>query len=178
MNLIKTFVDWYKVRQNPVEYARSLGVKVGQDTRLLNIKPGPGTFGSEPYLVTLGDRVTVTANVQFVTHDGGVWVFREQEPDIDVFGEIVVGDNVFIGYGAILLPNVHVGNNVVIGAGAIVTKDVPDNVVVAGIPAKVVCSLSDYEQSVMSKCLRIRHLSSDEKKKVLLEKYRNHAKVN
>jgi acyl-[acyl carrier protein]--UDP-N-acetylglucosamine O-acyltransferase len=178
MNIIKTLISWYRVRSNPLAYVRSLGVTVGRDARLINIKPGPGTFGSEPYLVTLGDHVTVTANVQFVTHDGGVWVFRDTEPDMDVFGEIVVGNNVFIGYGAILMPNVHVGNNVVIGAGAIVTKDVPDNVVVAGVPARVVSSLADYQQAVLSKCLRIRHLSAEQKKAILLEKYRNHGKVN
>jgi maltose O-acetyltransferase len=56
----------------------------------------------------------------------------------------VIGNNVFLGAGAIVLPGVTVGNNVVIGAGAIVTKDVPDNVVVAGNPAEIICTLSEY----------------------------------
>jgi maltose O-acetyltransferase len=51
---------------------------------------------------------------------------------------IVIGDNVWIGSGAIVLAGVTVGKNSVIGAGAVVTKDVPANVVVVGNPAKVV----------------------------------------
>ncbi|MEQ1637428.1 MAG: acyltransferase [Methylococcales bacterium] len=174
MNVVKSFFSWYQARRNPVAYARSLGVVIGKDCRLLNIKPGQGTFGSEPYLITLGDHVTVTANVQFVTHDGGVWVFREYEPDIDVFGEITIGNNVFIGYGAIIMPGVHVGDNVVIGAGAVVTKDIPANLVVAGVPARAVCSLDDYRESVLKKCLRVKHLGQDEKKKIIIAKHKIH----
>jgi maltose O-acetyltransferase len=51
-------------------------------------------------------------------------------------GLVKIGDNVFIGAGSIILPNVKIGNNVIIGAGSIVTKDVPDNSLVAGNPAK------------------------------------------
>jgi Acetyltransferase (isoleucine patch superfamily) len=136
MSLIRTLLDIYRAKTNPVSYARSLGVKIGQDVRLVSIKPADGTFGSEPYLVRIGNHVTVSGDVRFVTHDGGVWVFREAEPDIDVFGPIVIGDNVFIGYGAIILPNVKVGNNVVIGARSVVTKDIPNDSVVAGVPAR------------------------------------------
>ena len=173
MNLFSKLFNWYRARYSPVSYARSLGVKVGNNARLINIKPNSGTFGSEPYLVTLGNHVTVAANVQFITHDGGVWVFREQHPDIDVFGEIVIGNNVFIGYGAIIMPRVHVGDDVVIAAASVVTKDVPDKVVVAGVPAKIICSLDEYYESVMKKCLRIKCISDAEKKKILLDKHEN-----
>ena len=78
----------------------------------------------------------MTGGVRFVTHDGGVWIFREDEPDIDVFGPIVVGNNVFIGYGAVILPNVRIGNNCVIAAGSVVSRNVPDGVVAGGIPAQ------------------------------------------
>ncbi|RYD33414.1 MAG: sugar O-acetyltransferase, partial [Verrucomicrobiaceae bacterium] len=55
------------------------------------------------------------------------------------FGKpVVIGDNVWIGGNAVINPGVTIGDNVVIAAGAVVTKDVPDNVVVAGIPAKVI----------------------------------------
>ena len=159
MSLLNSALAWYRCRKNPIAYARGLGVTIGNDCRLLNIKPGPGTFGSEPYLVTLGDHVTVTARVQFVTHDGGVWVFREEAPDFDVFGAITVGNNVFIGYSAIIMPSVKIGHNVVIGAGAVVTKDVPDNVVVAGVPAKIICSIDDYRESVFKKAIRDKRVS-------------------
>ena len=74
-SLFKKFFDFYSARRDPVKYARSLGVKIGNDVRLISIKSGSGTFGSEPYLVVIGNHVTVTGGVRFVTHDGGVWVF-------------------------------------------------------------------------------------------------------
>ena len=49
-----------------------------------------------------------------------------------------IGDNVFIGNNSCILGNVKIGNNVVIAAGAVVVHDVPDNVTVAGIPAKII----------------------------------------
>ena len=53
-------------------------------------------------------------------------------------------DNVFIGLGSIIMPNVRIGENCIIGAGSVVTKDVPNNTVVAGVPAKKICSFDDY----------------------------------
>lgn len=60
------------------------------------------------------------------------------------FGDITIGDNVFIGSNSILLYDVTIGNNVIIGAGSLVNKDLPAGTVVAGIPAKVVGSFDDY----------------------------------
>ena len=57
------------------------------------------------------ERVAITSGVSFMTHDGGVWGFRREHPDVDVFGPIVVGDNAFSGVGAILVPGVTIGSN-------------------------------------------------------------------
>lgn len=51
--------------------------------------------------------------------------------------EIYIGDNVWVGAGAVILPGCKIGNNSVIAAGAVVCNDVPDNVMVAGVPAKI-----------------------------------------
>lgn len=53
-------------------------------------------------------------------------------------GVIIIGSNVWIGAGAILLTNIKIGDNSIVGAGSVVTKDVPKDVVVAGVPAKVI----------------------------------------
>lgn len=59
-------------------------------------------------------------------------------------GEIHIGNNVFIGARSTILYGVNIGNNVIIGAGSIVTKDIPDNSIVAGAPAKFIKSFDDY----------------------------------
>ena len=61
--------------------------------------------------------------------------------------KVVIGNNVYIGQKAMILRGVTIGDNVIIGAGAIVTKDIPSDSVVAGIPARVVCTLDEYYQT-------------------------------
>lgn len=72
-------------------------------------------------------------DVAFVTHDGGTHILRKEIPNASLYGTITVGNNVFIGARAIIMPNVKIGNNCIIGAGSIVTKDVEDGTIVAGI---------------------------------------------
>jgi acetyltransferase-like isoleucine patch superfamily enzyme len=162
---------YWAVKHDPITYARSLGVIIGDDCRLLNITPG--TFGSEPYLVKLGNHVTITSGVVFSTHDGGVWVFRREYPNIDVFAPIIIGDNVFIGINTILLPGVKIGNNVVIGAGSIVTKDIPDNSVAVGAPARVLKSIEEYWESVQLNALFLREQTPDKKQEVLIRRFKD-----
>ena len=120
-------------------YFRKKGYQVGYNNRLY-IR----SVGSEPYLVKIGNHCTITAGVLLITHDGGAWVFRKEVPDLNVMGTIEIKDNCFIGSRSILLPNVVIGPNAVVGAGSVVTKDVPPNTVVAGVPARVICSLEEY----------------------------------
>jgi acetyltransferase-like isoleucine patch superfamily enzyme len=155
------------VRSDPIRYARSIGVRIGANCRLLGITGD--TFGSEPYLIKLGDHVTVTSGVRFVTHDGGVWVFRQEYPNIDVFGPIQVGNNVFIGLCSIILPGVKIGDNCVIGAGSVVTKDVPAGTVAVGTPARTVRNLSEYRERTLKVAMHIRDMPEAEKR-VYLEK--------
>lgn len=61
----------------------------------------------------------------------------KKSPDVTDY-HVNIGDNCYISTGAIILAPIDIGNNVTIAAGAVVTKDVPDNAVVAGVPAKVV----------------------------------------
>lgn len=154
--------------RDPVGFARSLGVTVGSDCRLLC---NPATaFGSEPYLVALGDHVTITSGVHFITHDGGVWVFRERNPDIDVFGRIRVGSNVFVGLGATVLPGITIGDNCVVGAGAVVTRDIPPNCVAAGVPARPIRTLEEYWESVQDRAVHIRSMDDEQKRAYLLKR--------
>ena len=128
-----------------VEKARSWGVKVGEDCRLYSME-----FIDEPYLVELGNHVVVADSVRFITHDGGVWVFWEEYPEIDHYGKIVVKDNVFIGMNTIILAGTTIGNDCVIGAGSVVRGTIPDGSVVLGNPAKVVMKVSLYRKLILN----------------------------
>lgn len=146
-------------------------MKVGKGTLILsNVFE---TFGSEPWLVELGDNVEITANVKFITHDGSVWVIRNKESrnEIDVFGKITVGNNCFFGMNSIILPGVTIGDNCVIGAGAIVTRDIPDNTIVGGVPAKNIKTYDEYRLSMLNKAVPTKNMSIGEKKQYLKEKY-------
>lgn len=160
------------VGKNPSEKAKALGVKVGNNCEFHK----EITWGSEPYLIEIGNHVRITHGVSFITHDGGVWVLRNnnkyKEKDIDVFGKIKIGNNVNIGWNAIIMPGVTIGDNVVVGAGAIVTKDVESNSVVAGIPAHKIETIDEYYEKVLKKCDHTKQLTPEEKKKYLKKKYK------
>jgi acetyltransferase-like isoleucine patch superfamily enzyme len=156
------------MKTDRVAYARSLGVHVGEHCRF---PPSAGTFGTEPYLIKIGNHVEVTYGARFITHDGGVWVFRENDPEIEVFGPIVVEDNVFIGNYAIILPGVTIGRDSVIGAGAVVTRDVPSGSVVAGVPARVIENTEEYAQKVKGKATHVRSFPPEKKRRFLQEHF-------
>ncbi|PHS19681.1 MAG: capsule biosynthesis protein CapG [Kangiella sp.] len=120
-------------------------------------------FSTEPYLVTLGDNVYISVGARFVCHDGSTLPFRKEFPDLELAGEIKVGNNVFIGTGALLLPRVTVGNNCVVGANSVVTKDVPDNSIVGGNPAKFIKSTFDFLEKAKNNSLKIGHLTGNDK---------------
>jgi acetyltransferase-like isoleucine patch superfamily enzyme len=121
--------------------ARFQGVRVGKGCRLLC-----GHFGSEPWLITIGDRVTITSGVRLLTHDGSSWLFRDKEARRFRYAGIKIGSDVFIGTGSIILPGVHIGDRVVIGAGTVVTKSIPSGFVVCGNPARVIGTYENLDK--------------------------------
>lgn len=147
MGMIKNILFKIKCSRNPIKMARKIGVKVGEQCSFVSMP----NFGSEPYLVEIGNHVRIASGVTFLTHDGATWVFREQEAYKRVirFGRIVVGNNCFIGYHSIIMPNVKIGDNCIIAAGAIVTKDVPEGSVVGGVPARVITTVKEYADKCM-----------------------------
>lgn len=158
--------DNVQIANDPVAYARRIGVRVGEGCRLLGVHRAQ--FGSEPYLIEIGNHVTIAAGTRFVTHDGGVWVLRHKYPDIDVVGRIRIEDNVFIGINVIILPGVTIGRNSVVAAGAVVRKDVEPGTVVGGTPARLLTTLEDYENRSLAKALHVRNLPHQEKRAAFL----------
>ena len=127
------------------DYFRGQGARIGADCRIL-IRD----LGSEPYLVRIGNHCTIAGDVVFITHDGAAWVFTGEQPDLQKFGAIEILDNCFIGYGAIIMPNVRIGPDSIVGAGAVVTRHVPPNTIVGGNPAKQICTLEEYRKKALT----------------------------
>ena len=71
-----------------------------------------------------------------IGHDSLIGDFVEICPSVNISGNVKIGNSTFIGTSATILPNITIGQNCVIGAGAVVTKNVPNNSIVKGIPAK------------------------------------------
>ncbi len=152
-----------------IQYLRNKGMQIGSGCSISK----DVQFGTEPYLIKIGNDVRLTSSVKFVTHDGGMWVLRNKYnmPDADKFGTIEIGNNVNIGWNTIIMPNVMIGDNCVIGAGAIVTRSIPSNSVAAGIPARVIETIDEYYEKNISKMDFIKELSPEKKKAYLMDKY-------
>lgn len=165
---------------NPKKYAEFIGVKIGKNCEIYR----DVTWGSEPYLIKIGNNVRITKGCRFITHDGGMWVLRNMHKkfeDADVFGKITIGNNVHIGINSVIMPGITIGNNCIIACGAIVTKDVPDNTIVGGVPAKFIETIEEYKSKHEDKIEHTKKLKSQEKKRYLINKYLkrvNHMKNN
>lgn len=158
------------IRMNlgPVGYAAKVGVNFPQGG--LHVY-GTVNWSTEPWIITLGTNVHITDGVRFLTHDGGTLLYRNQVPDLEITKPITVGDNVYIGNNVIILPGVTIGSNVVIGAGAVVSRDIPDNSVAVGVPARVIKTADEYFEKIKRESLHLGQLEGQEKDKALMEYY-------
>lgn len=92
------------------------------------------------WLIEIGDNVTLAPRVHILAHDAST----KKHLKYTKIGKVRIGNNVFVGANSIILPNINIGDNVIIGAGSVITKDVLENSIVAGNPAKVIGKTSDY----------------------------------
>lgn len=151
------------------EWLRIQGVKIGSGCDISK----ESYFGSEPWLITIGNNTRITRGVEFITHDGGIWTLRKmgliKSEDVK-YGSIYIGDNCNISWNVTIMPNVRIGNNCVIAAGAIVTKDVPDGMVYGGIPAKKIQTVEEYYEKIKNEVVPTFYMSSEQKLEYLKEK--------
>lgn len=165
--MLSKYISYFIKKFLPNRYAKSIGVLIGENCRLLGCE-----YGSEPYLIKIGNHVSAT-KVRFETHDGGIWVGRDKFPEIDRVQPITIGDNVFIGYGAIILPGITIGNNVVIGACSVVTRNLESGYVYAGVPAKRIKSVDEYIENAVKNGDPTKSMNPGQKKSYYMNKYFN-----
>lgn len=136
---------------------------------------GGANFGSEPYLITIGDNTTISFDCAFVTHDAATRVIRnlpDGNKETVIYAPITIGKNCFIGCRTVILPGVTIGDNCIIGAGSIVNKSIPSNMVAAGSPCKTICTLEAYMNKHKDDFMYIVSKPFEEKKKILMNKFK------
>ena len=145
-NIIKKIISLFILYfRGGVAYAKHLGATVGENCRIYTPH-----FGSEPFLISIGNKVTITSGVKLLTHDGSTWLMNDEKGRRYSYQRIVIGNNVFIGVNSIIMPGVKVEDNTVIAAGSVVTKSIPAGKIVAGVPATIIGEYKTLETKMLN----------------------------
>lgn len=148
--ILLKILDIYQnmVKTATIEVAKSKGMKVGENLYI----QGVPNFGSEPFLIEIGNHVTLAEGVSFINHGGDARVTKKIEKFKDGrnFGRIKIGNNTFVGKGTILMPGIAIGDNCIVGSLSVVSSSIPDNSVYAGTPAKFICTIDEYGERLLT----------------------------
>ena len=134
--IIKRF--YYRLHSNyTTEDLVKMGLRVGKNFHRMH---GVIIDPSHVWHIKIGDNVILAPRVHILAHDASLC------PHLGYarIGNVSIGNNVFIGAEAVVLPNVEIGDNSIIGANSTVTKSIPANCVAVGSPARVICSTEEY----------------------------------
>ena len=158
--LEKTLQRLHKPYMNMrIKRLRVEGVQIGDKCKIFT-----DLTLSEPYLVFIGDNVTISTNCSLLTHDNSVIKFMENATDI--MGKITIGKNCFIGANAVLLPGVSLADGTIVGAGAVVSKSVTEpNCVIAGNPAKIISSTEKLKEKYIYSTFNLVNMNKEMRKK-------------
>lgn len=96
------------------------------------------------WLIEIGDDVIFGPQVYLLAHDTST----KRSTGYTRIGKIKIGNKCFFGARVFIMPNVEIGENTIVGANSLVSKSFPANVVIAGNPAKIICTVEEYEQRV------------------------------
>ena len=142
MNPIKKIIMLLN-REIPTDTLIKRGMKVGR-----NFTRQQGCFldPTHCFLIEIGDDVTMSIRVTVLTHDAST----KNSTGYTRLGAVTIGNRVFIGANATILPGVTIGDDAVIGAGSVVTHDVPSGAVAAGVPARIISSVEQMKKKNMS----------------------------
>ena len=115
------------------------------------------------HFCSIAGNVTFILNSDHPTNLVSTYPFKakilNEGPDAISKGDIIIDDDVWIGYGATILSGVHIGQGAIVAAGAVVTKDIPPYAIVGGVPAKVI--KFRFESEIIEKLLKIDYSKID-----------------
>jgi acetyltransferase-like isoleucine patch superfamily enzyme len=138
-----------------IKFLRKVGVVIGENISFHGKLSTISIDITRPSLVTIGDYVSFNGNFNLLTHDWGTYVLRNYYKEfIPSSGMVTIGSNVVFGRNVTILKGVSIGNNCIIGNGSIVTRNIPDNSVAVGVPAKVISTLEEYYIQRKEKCIK------------------------
>ncbi len=120
-------------------------------------------------MIEIGNNVTISTNVTFVTHDNSAkYIFGDRG---DLFGRIIVGDNCFIGQNVCLMYGVELANNIIVAAGSVVTKSFfESNIIIGGNPARIIGSWDKYKEKYEDKAIRRKEMEQRKREDYYLVK--------
>lgn len=153
MNVIKNIV--YRLRsEESTDRLIKFGLTVGdnfirQEKTIID--------QSHCWLIRIGSNVTLAPRVHILAHDAST----KRALGYTRIGLVDIGNNVFIGASTTVLPGVRIGDNVVVGANSVVSKDIPSNSVVAGNPARVICTYDDYINRKRKEFMKVPYFDDD-----------------
>lgn len=143
----------YKGGEIYIDYLRGLGIKIGTHCHIGKPKTLAIDY-TRPYLIEIGNNVRMNNGFTLLTHDFATSVLTNK---YGVFlpssGKVKIGNNVYFAQKCTVMKGVTIGDNCIIGYGSLITKDIPSNSVVAGSPARVICTLEEYYEKRKVKAL-------------------------
>jgi acetyltransferase-like isoleucine patch superfamily enzyme len=146
---LKRYVNLYRVRGDEYNQllVRTQGIRsIGSNTHI-----NYDTTIADPQFVSIGSNVVLSSCTIFC-HDGSAQVLAHAlQIPLDAVGKVVIKDNVFVGWQAVIMPGVTIGPNAIVAAGAVVTKDVPPNTVVGGVPAVPLCTFDELAAKMQAR---------------------------
>lgn len=148
-------------------YFRRHGMKVGSNCNILS-----DINSSEPYLISIGDNVTISNDVDFITHDASIGKVTNGITS-DLFGPIEIGNNCFIGAHSIIMYGVSLPDNTIVAAGSVVTHSVSPatggGTIIGGSPAKVIGDWNEFRKKAKGRELSIKSMEADQRKNAVLD---------
>jgi maltose O-acetyltransferase len=112
------------------------GLTVGSNCYIGDVYIDP----SHTWLIRIGDEVSLMTGVKIFANDAST----KRHLGMTRLGKVTIGNRVFVGAFAIIMPGVTIGDDVIIGAGSVVTKDIPRGTVATGNPARVKCTMDEF----------------------------------